>query len=160
MRVLSGAEVNRLLDETHDDPHHALWALLLTTGLRLSEALALRWSDLDLDRGELRVLRKLRRPKNGGAWVVEDCKTDKSRRVVPMLAQTVAALRAHGDRQAVERLVAGMDTGIMASCSRTRAVSRCGAMASTNTIGFRRSRGLSFPAYGCTMRGIPPRRCC
>jgi integrase len=39
MRVLSGAEVNHLLDATRDDPHGALWAVLLTTGLRPSEAL-------------------------------------------------------------------------------------------------------------------------
>ncbi len=107
MQVLNATEVKQVLDQSRDDPHGALWAVLLTAGLRLSEALALRWTDLDLDRRELRVMRKLRRPKNGGAWVVEDCKTDKSRRVVPLLPVTVAALVRHRDRQAVERLVAG-----------------------------------------------------
>jgi integrase len=107
MRVLTGAVVNRLLDQTRDDPHGTLWAVLLTAGLRLSEALALQWIDLDLDRGELRVVRKLRRPKNGAGWVLEECKTDKIRRVVPLLPVTVAALAAHRDRQGVERLVAG-----------------------------------------------------
>jgi integrase len=104
MQVLSGPEVNRLLAETRDDPHHALWTVLLTVGLRLSEALALRWTDLDLDRAELRVSRKLRRPKNGAAWLVEDCKTDKSRRSVPLLVRTVQALQIHRDRQGAERL--------------------------------------------------------
>jgi integrase len=105
--VLSAVQVNRLLDQTRDDPAGALWAVLLTGGLRLSEALALRWTDTDLDRRELRVMRKLRRPKNGAGWLVEECKTDKSHRAVPLLPTTVEALARHRDRQAVERLVAG-----------------------------------------------------
>jgi integrase len=104
--VLSAAQVTQLLDATRDDPHHALWAVLTLTGLRPSEALALRWSDVNLDRRELRVMRKLRRPKNGTAWVIEDCKTDKSRRVVPLVPAAVEALACHRDRQEVERLTA------------------------------------------------------
>ena len=96
----------QLLDASRDDTHHALWAVLTLTGLRSSEALGLRWSDVDLDQGELRVMRKLRRPKNGRAWVVEECKTDKSRRVVPLVSVGVEALIRHRDRQAVERLTA------------------------------------------------------
>lgn len=106
-RVLSAAQVRTILDQTRDDAHGALWAVLLTTGLRPSEALALTWGDVDLSRAELRVRRTLRRPKNGGAWLLEDTKTDKSRRAVPLLAETVDALARQRDRQAVERLVAG-----------------------------------------------------
>ena len=115
MRVLGVAEVNHLLSETREDPYHALWAVLLTTGMRPSEALALCWPDVNLDRAEVRVLRKLRRPMQGAAWVVEDCKTEKSRRVVPLVSVTVEALRKHRDRQAVERLVA--DAGYRGPCS-------------------------------------------
>lgn len=104
--VLSAAQVNHLLDQTRDDPHHALWAVLLLTGVRPSEALALRWSDVHLDRRELRVVRKLRRPKNGATWVVEECKTERSRRVVPLVALATEALARHRDRQAVERVTA------------------------------------------------------
>jgi integrase len=56
--VLTAAQVNRLLDGTRDDGSGALWAALATTGLRLREALGLKWSDLD--RAELRVQRSLR----------------------------------------------------------------------------------------------------
>ncbi len=69
MQVLSGAQVNAILDATRDDPHGALWATLFLTGVRPSEALALKWADVNLDHGQLRVVRKLRRPKNGAAYV-------------------------------------------------------------------------------------------
>jgi hypothetical protein len=38
MRVLAAAEVKRLPSATADEPLNALWAVLLTGGLRLSEA--------------------------------------------------------------------------------------------------------------------------
>ena len=53
------------------------------------------------------MVRKLRRPANGGAWVLEDCKTAKGRRSVPLLPLAVDALTRHRDRQQVERLIAG-----------------------------------------------------
>lgn len=107
MQVLSATQVKQVLADTADDPLHALWAVLLTGGLRLSEALALRWTDLDLERGELRVVRKLRRPMSGGVWLLEDCKTERSRRAVPLVAVTLAALVRHRDKQGAERLAAG-----------------------------------------------------
>ena len=72
-----------------------------------SRRAVVRSPDVRLDRAEVQVLRKLRRPKNGAGWVLEDCKTERSRRVIPLVPETVEALIRHRDRQAVERLVAG-----------------------------------------------------
>ena len=105
--VLTAAQVNALLDGTRDDALGALWAVLSTTGLRLGEALGLKWSDLDVERAELRVQRSLVRPTHGLAWVLEEPKTEKSRRAVPLLARTVDALRWHRTRQEAERITAG-----------------------------------------------------
>ena len=55
-------------------------SLLVNTGLRRGEALALRWSDVDLDAGVLRVRGTLARVD--GALVVTEPKTAKSRRSV------------------------------------------------------------------------------
>jgi integrase len=107
LSVLSGVQVRQLLDATRDDAHGPLWALVLLTGMRPSEALGLRWADVRFDRGEVQVLRKLRRPHNGSTWVLEACKTTKSQRSIPLIAEAVEALQRHRDRQAVERLVAG-----------------------------------------------------
>jgi integrase len=106
-QVLSAAEVNALLDGTRDDALGALWAVLATTGLRLGEALGLLWSDLDLDRAELRVQRSLVRPTHGTDWLLEAPKTEKSRRAVPLLARTVDALKWHRTRQEAQRITAG-----------------------------------------------------
>ena len=38
---------------------HTLWVLLATTGMRHGEALGLRWSDVDLDAGRLRVVQTI-----------------------------------------------------------------------------------------------------
>jgi integrase len=100
-----------LLTATADDPLGSLWAVLLWTGLRPSEALSLRWSDCVLDDADpyLRVMRTLYRPKKGGAdgWRWEDTKTELSRAPVQLVPPAVTALQRHRDRQQVERLVAG-----------------------------------------------------
>jgi integrase len=107
-RVLTAAQVNVLLDGTRDDPHGALWTLLCTTGLRLGEALGLKWSDLDFERAELRVQRSLVRPSHGLAWVLEEPKTEKGRRAMPLLARAVDALKWHRTRQDAEKITAGI----------------------------------------------------
>ena len=90
---------------TSDDRLRALYVLLVGTGLRRGEALALTWADVDLDGSAVRVAGTLSRV--GGQLVVTAPKTVKSRRVVPLPAPVVSALRAHRVRQAAERLHAG-----------------------------------------------------
>jgi integrase len=52
---LSIAEVASLLDAVKDSRCAPLLRLLVATGLRRGETLALRWSDVDLTNGILRV---------------------------------------------------------------------------------------------------------
>jgi integrase len=52
---LSIAEVASLLEAVKDSRYAPLLRLLVATGLRRGEALALRWSDVDLTNGLLRV---------------------------------------------------------------------------------------------------------
>ena len=55
MRCLSSDEIHKLLDATSNDRWHALFATLCFTGLRISEALALTWDDVDLSAGLIHV---------------------------------------------------------------------------------------------------------
>jgi integrase len=59
-----------------------LFTLLVNTGLRRGEAMALHWSDVDLEAGTLRVRGTL--PRVNGKLEVTEPKTAKSRRAVPL----------------------------------------------------------------------------
>jgi integrase len=105
-RVLSAEEAARFLEAAKEDRLFALYVLALTTGMRLGELLALRWSDVSLETGEVRVTRKVSRIKGKGLTFSEP-KTAKSRRSIVLAPMAVEALRQHRTAQLQERLAAG-----------------------------------------------------
>ncbi|MHB1954184.1 MAG: tyrosine-type recombinase/integrase [Sulfobacillus sp.] len=84
-----------------------LFSVLWRTGLRIGEAIGLRWSDLDLDSGTLSVHRTL--SEIGGKLVEGPPKTKAGRRDIALERQVVDLLRQHRQAQGVERLVSGPD---------------------------------------------------
>ncbi|WP_299960189.1 site-specific integrase [uncultured Modestobacter sp.] len=102
---LDAAAARRLLDAVRGDRLEALFRLMLATGLRRGEALALHWSDVDLDRQVLRVRWTLNRTSRG--LELGEPKTTKSRRNVPLPTSAVTTLRSHRERQHQERTFAG-----------------------------------------------------
>ncbi|MDE3096178.1 MAG: site-specific integrase, partial [Chloroflexota bacterium] len=83
----------------------AVYVLALTTGARQGELLALRWRDVDLERGTMQVRTSLQWTKAGP--VFSEPKTPRSRRLITLTARAVAALRQHRAAQAEERLRLG-----------------------------------------------------
>lgn len=81
------------------------YRVALPLGLRLGEALGLRWEDVDPDAGTLRVAVALQRRK-GSKELVEP-KTHQSRRPLPLPSVLLAALKVHRMRQLEERFAAG-----------------------------------------------------
>ncbi len=79
MNAMTEAEAGRFLAAAAIEENHVLFALLLTTGLRPSEALGLKWSDFDPRSKTLSVARVVTHPAGGG-WTFEAPKTAKSRR--------------------------------------------------------------------------------
>jgi integrase len=106
-RGLSVADARRVLKVAADERLYALYVLALCLGLRRGELLGLRWSDIDLDAETLEVSVSLQRV--GGKLRLVPPKTDDSARTVPLPPICVKALRDHAERQAVERVAAGMD---------------------------------------------------
>ena len=106
MATLSRAELDALLRAATDDRLGAIFVLAVSTGMRKGELLALKWSDVDLDRAELHVRSTLRRSPDKGL-VTDAPKTRQSRRVVVLPALATSALGAHKRRQAEEQLEAG-----------------------------------------------------
>lgn len=104
-RYLTAEQSRALLDAAHGDRLEALIVVMLGVGLRRGEAIGLRWEDVDLEAGSLRVRRTVRRALGGGL-VAGEPKTDRGRRTIRLPGFVVEALRQHRTRQLEERLVA------------------------------------------------------
>ncbi len=104
---LTPEEAGQLFAQAATDRLSPLWLLVTALGLRRGEALALRWEDVDLDRGHLQVKATVQRV--GGKLVrAEMPKTKSSRRALPLPAVVVDALRAHRAAQLQERLASAV----------------------------------------------------
>jgi integrase len=88
------AEIRQLLASTEGTRWHALWTLLASHGLRIGEALALRWSDYDQASGELRIQETTTRPPEGGI-VRGPVKTGSSKRPIVLCQVARKALAQH-----------------------------------------------------------------
>lgn len=105
-RTLTVDEFGALLDSTADHRLGALFALLFVQGVRVSEALGLSWSDLDLDAGTARIVRASTDSPAGG-MALGPPKTEATRGVIHLAPRTAELLRARRKAQAAERLRAG-----------------------------------------------------
>ena len=111
---LSVEQAQQLLGALRDDRLESLYRLMLATGLRRGEALALHWRDVDLDAGLARVRWTLSRTSKG--LEIGEPKTERSRRTLPLPRSAVATLDAHRIRQTTERQAAGpawTDSGLV-----------------------------------------------
>lgn len=105
MTALSEAETATLLKTMEGTRLYVPVLIAVTTGLRRGELLALRWSDIDLDKGQLIVARSLEQTKDGLRFKTP--KTDKSRRRIALAEVTLRTLRKHKAAQAAEKLRLG-----------------------------------------------------
>jgi integrase len=103
---LSADEAKQVLTAAQAHRNAARWTVALAVGLRQSEALGLRWADVDLDSGTLTVRRGLHRVAQQGL-VYEEPKAERSRRTLALPVPLVQALRAHRTAQLEERVAAG-----------------------------------------------------
>jgi integrase len=106
MHVLSAEQLGIFLGTIRGDRLEALYIVDLTTGMRQGELLALRWANLDLAAGTLRITHTLYRRK-AGDYAFTRPKTRDSERTVLLAPVAVEALRAHRARQLEERLALG-----------------------------------------------------
>jgi integrase len=75
--------------------------------MRRGEALGLRWEHLNLKRGTISIAQTV--VAVNGRPVVSEPKTESSWRVVSLPTGSIGALRAHRDRQEIERGRAGQE---------------------------------------------------
>ena len=99
---LSAADVAKILKAAEGMRYHPALVLIAATGLRRGEALALRWEQVDLNAGAVRVVSTTARV--GRTLVTSAPTTQRSRRIAPLSPGIVAMLKAHKAAQAEERL--------------------------------------------------------
>ena len=91
MRSLTIEQAQAFLKAAMATPHGPVLAVALTTGMRPSEYLALKWQDLDWTRQTASVVRSVRRLD--GRWCFSDTKRSRSRRPIRLQSWIVALLR-------------------------------------------------------------------
>jgi integrase len=96
-------QLRTFLTATADDQLGPAWMLMATTGLRRAEVCGLRWQDVDLSRGRLRVAQTITEVR-GQLVTQEDGKTDAAERSIALDARTVETLRHWKTRQTEDRL--------------------------------------------------------
>ena len=115
MMTLTAEQGARLLEAIK--PKRVYWPVLiaLATGMRRGEILALRWKNIDLDRGAVRVVESLEQTKAGLRF--KSPKTEKTR-AITLPAFAVEELRRLRRQQAEEMLSLGVrQTGESLACA-------------------------------------------
>jgi integrase len=104
--ILQPDRARELLDALRGKPIYLVAAIGLATGMRRNEILGLRWRDIDLDAGRLRVEQALEQTATYGIRVKAP-KTRNGRRTISLPTHLVAELRAHWRDQQEQRLAIG-----------------------------------------------------
>lgn len=112
VRELTKTEVRALLAVAAGHRLWAYWLVVLALGLRGGEGLGLRWEDVDLEAGTVRLRTSIQRlrgekdPETGrrtGRLVAKGLKTQASKATIKLPAFACAALREHRNAQTLEQ---------------------------------------------------------
>ena len=91
MKTLTTVQLASFFREARESGVFELYYLELATGLRRGELLGLKWEDIDLERGDLRVRRQVSRIN--GEVVDAPLKTKNAYRTLPLAEDTVIVLK-------------------------------------------------------------------
>ena len=91
MRPLTVDQARTLLKAAQNIKYGPVFAVALTTGMRPSEYLGLKWQDIDWTRQTASIVRTILRPDE--KWCFSDTKRSRSRRPIKLQSSIVAILR-------------------------------------------------------------------
>ncbi len=97
MRTMNETDLHIFLEMARNTEYYSLFYILLFTGCRRAEALALRWSDVDLLLCQLSVTRSMQFVDNKITF--KQPKTVKSRRLIALSPSTVIVLQKYQEAQ-------------------------------------------------------------
>lgn len=104
-QTLTTDQARELVKATVGNRLSALYTVALAVGLRLGEALALSWEDVDLEKRSLRVRRSLQRIRGKLQFI--ETKSEHSNRSLRLPDVCVSSLVRHAAAQSEERMLAG-----------------------------------------------------
>ena len=108
MIILRPSDINKFISVSRNAPwpYYYLFYTMLFTGLRRSEALALKWSNLNLDLCQLSVTQSLYKPI-GKDFVMRPPKTRKSRRQIDLAPSLTLLLKEYKKQVEDNRFLLG-----------------------------------------------------
>ncbi len=106
MQTWTASQVQSFLNQTSGDELHALWYVALATGMRRSELLGLKWTDVHLEKRFVTVRHTVIEAEDGYE-LVGDQKSLTSGRTIYLDRRTCDLLRAHRKHQDRQRDDAG-----------------------------------------------------
>ena len=98
--------IQQILKLAKETPYHAVLHFIANTGLRRGEALAIRWSNVDLERGVVSTTETLQRIGREGL-IIGPTKSAAGRRGIALDPNTVAVLRTHRGQQMLNQVDLG-----------------------------------------------------
>ena len=105
MNVWTGDQLRTFLDAIAGHDLYPLYFLASSTGMRRGELAGLPWRNVDLDTARLTVNQQV--VSVDYKLIVDDLKTETSRRTIDLDDHTVAMLRRHRRHQLEERMASG-----------------------------------------------------
>jgi integrase len=107
VKMLQPAEAAALVERLRGGPLYMIALLGLATGMRRNEMLGLRWCDVDLGAGRIKIEQSLEQTITHGVRV-KSPKTRSGRRTISLPGHLVAELRQHWISQQEQRLAVGL----------------------------------------------------
>ncbi len=107
MQTLRGDEARTFLEIIKGTANECLFTFLFTTGCRPSEALGLKWADLNFTANAITIQRTLK--KKHGQWKCDAPKTSSGLRTITLPVEMLTRLRTQRRTQNEARLKAGRE---------------------------------------------------
>lgn len=115
IKILSLEEQNIFIRCIESHRLYVAFVLLLSTGVRIGELLALTWDNVDFDNAVIKITQNLQRvkvfdntSKTKTKLIFGTPKTDKGRRFIPLLDDVVSLLKVHKEKQSDELSILGL----------------------------------------------------
>jgi integrase len=105
-RFLTPEQLTAFLESISTDRWYPAFKVDLNTGMRLGELCALKWENVDLEKGTVTVKEAVSRIKSEHGWVLHfhQPKSNNGLRVIPLPTEALGVLKKLKARQAAEEL--------------------------------------------------------